>query len=268
MELFNYNNIDVRFQKTKDDKILFCAKDICKILELKNVSESCKKLNANQITTISLSDSGGRPFKNIYVTESGVYKLIFKSRKEEAVIFANYVCEEILPCIREHGCYPYIKPEIHKTITQNNQININNENDLHYKVIKFIRKHTKLLITATLGENQDTSRKRIDSYNKGYSKGMPDIVIFDSTKKYHAFCIELKNPNGNGVISKSQMTIMDKFKLLGYNTLISNDYDEIIINIFNYWEETQFVKRMKCNKCNKSFANNNTLEKHKKKYHS
>ncbi len=38
-----------------------------------------------------------------FLTESGVYKLIFKSRKEEAERFQDWVTDEVLPSIRKTG---------------------------------------------------------------------------------------------------------------------------------------------------------------------
>ena len=40
-----------------------------------------------------------------FLTESGVYKLIFKSRKEEAERFQDWVTDEVLPSIRQTGSY-------------------------------------------------------------------------------------------------------------------------------------------------------------------
>ena len=52
---------------------------------------------------------------------------------------------------------------------------IENETDLHVKVISFLKKrYPHSLFTVTLGENQDTSKKRIESYKKGYLRGSPD----------------------------------------------------------------------------------------------
>ena len=39
------------------------------------------------------------------VTESGLYHLIFKSRKEAARRFRRWVTEEVLPAIRQNGFY-------------------------------------------------------------------------------------------------------------------------------------------------------------------
>ena len=40
-----------------------------------------------------------------FLTEAGVYKLIFKSRKEEAEKFQDWVTDEVLPQIRKTGSY-------------------------------------------------------------------------------------------------------------------------------------------------------------------
>ena len=41
--------------------------------------------------------------------------------------------------------------------------------DLHVKVVSFLKKrYPHSLFTVTLGENQDTVHKRIDSFKKGY----------------------------------------------------------------------------------------------------
>src|SRR5690606_39120820 len=52
----------------------------------------------------------------IAVNESGLYELIFGSRKKEAREFKNWVKREVLPSIRKHGAY--MTPEtIEKTLT-------------------------------------------------------------------------------------------------------------------------------------------------------
>lgn len=40
-----------------------------------------------------------------FLTESGVYKLIFKSKKKEAEKFQDWVTDEVLPSIRKYGAY-------------------------------------------------------------------------------------------------------------------------------------------------------------------
>lgn len=42
--------------------------------------------------------------KNIRL-ESGLYKVIFQSRKPNAAKFQDWVCSEVIPSIRKHGAY-------------------------------------------------------------------------------------------------------------------------------------------------------------------
>ena len=40
-----------------------------------------------------------------FITEGGFYRVIMKSDKLEAESFKDWVCDEVLPCIRKHGFY-------------------------------------------------------------------------------------------------------------------------------------------------------------------
>ena len=52
--------------------------------------------------------------------------------------------------------------------------------DLHQKVVVYIRKfYPDVMINASLGENQDTSEKKITSYKAGYLRGIPDLNIME-----------------------------------------------------------------------------------------
>ena len=82
----------------------------------------------------------------IYITEPGLYSLIFKSQKDEAEDFKDWVFDDVLPKIRKTGQYSTTLP-IH------NQLSIMNEKDLHYNVIKLIRNNIPdALIIAPFGE--------------------------------------------------------------------------------------------------------------------
>ena len=63
--------------------------------------------------TIALTDSNrGNPL-TLFVSESGMYKLILRSRKPQAEAFADWVTSEVLVSIRKTGKYeaPEAKPE-------------------------------------------------------------------------------------------------------------------------------------------------------------
>ena len=114
-------------------------------------------------------------------------------------------------------------------------ININNEKELHYKVVDFIKKYIKeAIIIPGLGELQSNSNVRADAYYKGYTGGQPDILILNYHTKYRGLAIELKTPTGRGVLSKNQENCMNNLKHNGFMTLVSCDYDDIITTIIKY----------------------------------
>ena len=100
----------------------------------------------------------------IFVNQSGLYFLILQSKPESAKVFKRWVTKDVLPSIRITGRYDYcIDHKYNKTLT----FKIENEMDLHVKVVSFLKKrYPHSLFTITLGENQDTFHKRIDSFKK------------------------------------------------------------------------------------------------------
>ena len=114
-------------------------------------------------------------------------------------------------------------------------ININNEKDLHYKVVDYIRHFIKeAIIIPGLGEHQINSGVRTDAYLKGYTGGQVDIILLNHHTKYRGLAIELKTPTGLGVISKNQYNYINALENNGFKVLISNNYDEIITTIIMY----------------------------------
>lgn len=100
---FYYLDKQVRTYVSYDD-VWFVAKDVCSILDIKNVSDAVGKLKDSFKTTIALTDTGSNYKTNaLAVNEAGLYKLIFKSRKEEAEKFSDWVAEKVLPTIRKTG---------------------------------------------------------------------------------------------------------------------------------------------------------------------
>lgn len=83
---------------------VFCLKDVCSILEIKNVSDAKSRLKSEGVVRIASKTNGGWQ-NHLFITEGNLYKLIFQSRKEGAVQFMDWVTEDILPKIRRYGKY-------------------------------------------------------------------------------------------------------------------------------------------------------------------
>ena len=70
-----------------------------------------RTFNNNQVVVIKNSDMHDMHFRKLnnrgekFLTESGVYKLIFKSDKKEAEKFQDWVTDEVLHNIRKTGGY-------------------------------------------------------------------------------------------------------------------------------------------------------------------
>lgn len=96
-------NAEIRVAGTPE-KPCFVVNDVCAVLEITNVTEATKKLDADELTSVILN-SGGQNREMLAVTESGLYHLIFKSRKPAAKVFRRWVTEEVLPALRKTGRY-------------------------------------------------------------------------------------------------------------------------------------------------------------------
>lgn len=106
--IFEGNKVEVFEFK---GEVLFNPKDVCKCLDIKDSNDAIKGFNANQKIKLKNSDTVNTLIRKLnnagenFLTESGVYKLIFKSRKESAERFQDWVTDEVLPTIRKHGAY-------------------------------------------------------------------------------------------------------------------------------------------------------------------
>jgi len=149
---------------------------------------------------------------------------------------------------------------------ENNEFQINNETDLHKKVIQFIRKYkSDAIIIPGLGEYQFNTVIRNNCYDKGYTGGQPDILIVNSHRYYQGLAIEFKTPTGKGILSMKQYDYMNKLEVSGYKCIISNSYDDIIVELMRYFDNIMYP----CKYCNnkRGYKTTEKLHKHYKYFH-
>lgn len=89
----------------KDGEPMFCLADVCRVLDISNVSMCKGRLNQDGVSTTEVIDSIGRKQSATFISESNFYKVIFQSRKPEAERFTDWVTSEVLPQIRKTGSY-------------------------------------------------------------------------------------------------------------------------------------------------------------------
>ena len=87
-----------------DGQPWFVSKDVCKALSIENNRQAISRLDADEKGVI-ISDTPGGKQELTAVNESGIYALIFQSRKPEARRFRKWVTSDVLPSIRKMGRY-------------------------------------------------------------------------------------------------------------------------------------------------------------------
>ena len=93
----------VRMQMIKDEP-WFAAKDVCELLGLDDSRQAVSRLDDDEKGVINSDTLGGKQ-ELTFVNESGMYALIFQSRKPQARAFRRWVTGEVLPSLRKYGYY-------------------------------------------------------------------------------------------------------------------------------------------------------------------
>lgn len=105
MKIFKNHNFGEMRTTEINNMPYICLADVCKILELEQVSRVKSRLNQDGVTTSKVIDSLGREQQATFINESNLYKVIFQSRKQEAEQFTEWVTSDVLPSIRKNGMY-------------------------------------------------------------------------------------------------------------------------------------------------------------------
>lgn len=102
--VFSFQNQHEIRTVVRDEEPWFVAKDICDILDISQYRDAISTLDEDERASVVVDTLGG-PQNMSAVNESGLYALVFKSRKPEAKAFRKWVTSEVLPTIRKTGQY-------------------------------------------------------------------------------------------------------------------------------------------------------------------
>ncbi len=135
-----------------DGQVLFNPYHVGECLELGEsaVRMAVSKMNPKQVIKLKNSDVKNIDIRKLnnagenFLTESGVYKLVFKSHKQNAEVFTDSVTDEVLPTIRKTGGY------------------VNDDSLFIDTYLPFADDNTKLLFSTTL----ETVRKQNELIKK------------------------------------------------------------------------------------------------------
>jgi len=89
----------------RSDGPWFVIADLCKVFEMGNPTRVCERIYQDDLTSSKVIDNMGREQTMNLCNESGLYAVIFQSRKPIAREFTRWVTSEVLPQIRRTGSY-------------------------------------------------------------------------------------------------------------------------------------------------------------------
>ncbi|MFQ9545792.1 MAG: phage antirepressor [Clostridium sp.] len=204
--IFERHNVEV-FEW--NGQVLFNPKHVAECLDLteSGLRNHLAKMNKNQAILLKNSDVLNKDFRRLnnagekFLTESGVYKLIFKSHKEEAERFQDWVTDEVLPTIRKTGgmvvegreedfvnnYFPSFSEEVKLGMVQDllkKNKELKPKADYYDKVLMPTdedNNFTKLLTVTEVAKDLGISAKRLN--NLLHEKG----IIFKKGKTWHLY---------------------------------------------------------------------------------
>jgi prophage antirepressor-like protein len=194
IKAFNSNEMhtEVVIKGTYEEP-LFRASDIGQILDVGNIRSTIQTFNSSEKVVHTMDTLGGSQDVT-FLTEKGLYKVLFKSRKPIAEKFQDWVCT-VVKEIRLNGKYE-LEQQLESAKQEITQIVETNKNEIHGKVA---REREKMLINEfgmsgalvyviKVKTNEDKSyiikigesRKGVrDRYNEHKTKYGDDILLLD-----------------------------------------------------------------------------------------
>lgn len=111
LSVFNFQENAVRVVLDDNNNPLFVAKDVALALGYNEPNRAVKQHCKGCAKHTPLKTQGGKQKVRV-IYEPDVYRLIFGSKLESAIVFQDWVFEEVLPQIRKTGSYTqYISTE-------------------------------------------------------------------------------------------------------------------------------------------------------------
>lgn len=257
VKAFNSNELHTEIViKGTYETPLFRASDIGQVLDISSIRSVIRGFNDTEKVVHTTHTLGGSQ-EVTFLTEKGLYKVLFKSRKAIAEKFQNWVCD-IIKDIRLNGTYTLQKQnsELESKLLQSN-----NELDQKLAQQKIIEREKILLNEyATIGsifyiikvktlENGQyiikvgESRRGITARYKEHKHKYEECLLLDcftvnKSKDFETFIKDHESVRGNRVNSlKGHETELELFligKNISYQTLLN-----IISNNIKYFNDNE-----------------------------
>lgn len=165
LQIFVYGGEQLRTVQ-RDDGLWWVLRDVCRVLNIGNVTDTKKRLDPDEVDLTDLIDSMGRVQSTTIINEPGLYAVILRSDKPEAKQFKRWVTHDVLPSIRKTGAYGVPPERLAKLDEYQAKL------DRNRKLLADIER-----ITAQAGRQAHEARKCYDEWRKT-REGIRDNVRF------------------------------------------------------------------------------------------
>ena len=181
VKAFNTNDLhtEIVIKGTIDDP-LFRASDIGLVLDITTIHSVIRDFDESEKVLHTMQTLGGAQ-EVTFLTEKGLYKVLFRSRKTIAQKFQNWVCE-VIKELRLKGIYK-MQTEINKAIEEKNEA-IEEKNKIREKtLIENFPSNVQCVYYGTIDNKSDKGERLIKFGNSNSLKNR----IYNHKKTYENF---------------------------------------------------------------------------------
>ena len=206
-------------------QVLFNPYDVGNCLELTDsaVRKAIGNMNEKQVIKLTNSIVKDIHFRKLhntgenFLTESGVYKLIFKSNKEEAERFQDWVTDEVLPTLRKTGTYSIQQPTQQTTVPFKEQVEVTDfiANSLN------VNEASKILMFRKVYEDNNVPCSFLPEYIQSNGKELRSATellekfnLGMNVRKFNSLLVEKDYLEERSRASKSTKSGVKKYKIL------------------------------------------------------
>ena len=243
IETFNNPSFgSVRVSTDENGEPWFVAADVARVLDYRTASDAIRYLDDDEADTLKQrirSENGVEQERQmLIINESGLYNLIFRSRKPEAKKFRKWVTEEVLPSIRKTGSYSVTKNPVDVVVYSDNPL----ERCKALTAILEKQEEEKLL----LEQQKHIAEQERDDVKEAFSRS----VVSDNDKLYSAFIKELKMTN------PCASSLLKELKIFGKTGHLSDYGDWFKVKVSDNGFPARFVTKLGQEMLIKLFNNN------------
>lgn len=240
VKAFNSNNLHTEIViKGSINEPLFRASDVGTVLEMGNIRTSINDFNDSEKVVHTMDTLGGSQ-QVTFLTEKGLYKVLFKSRKPIAEKFQNWVCE-VIKELRLNGVYDLQKQllQVEDQKAKEYELKLENQKVLERELILLkeyatigsivyiikVKTFENGQYIIKLGESRRGVKDRYSEHKSKYEECLLlDCFAVNKSKDFESFLHNHETIRGNRVSNlKGHETELELFligKLLSYKTVL------------------------------------------------